>query len=190
MRRMISAGAEGIERLYGSSSPEDAVRVYSETLENMERAKRGEVSEPKKTEGIKLPENLAIKVLMESLVHRFGDQARTQFPTFYTFFEMQGEDLDNATVRKLRGEFEQINGLINGDLELGIVQGSRFVYVKAFEGKGTLSPHAPFMARQLIRPDVDYDAKSRLNMHIQDSLAMCDEAIRRNCGFGTYSREA
>ena len=189
IRRIVEAGLGRYDELQNASTPEEAARIYRESLENIEKVKRGEDIVTKPKEGIIVPEKLAIKVLTDSLARRLGEQARTKFPAFYSYWEMSGEDVDNSTVKSLRKEYSQIEDLIKEGLELGILQDSGYVPVRAFEGKGSLSPHAPVMVRALIRPSVEYDARSTLIEMVNDSLAMCDEAISRNCGFGKYSRE-
>ena len=128
-----------------------------------------------------------MKVLMDSLTHQFGVEPRKRFPTFYAYIEMEGDDIDNPTVKKLKEDYTKIKELY-GSLELGIIQGSSFVNVSSFKGEGHFSPHAPFMAQIIVRPTVNYNAKDRLESMINQSLLICDEAIRRDCGFGKYTK--
>lgn len=187
----VRAGLEGLRKLQGAGSDEEAMQIYCQARRNMENAGSGEeVNVQQLQQGIAVPENLAFQVLSDSLSYRFKEQAGTKFPTLYVYVKMDGEDVDKSFVARLRDEFVQVRELVRGDLELRVVQGEDYASVRAFEGQGSLSPHAPVMARATIKRKVEYNAKSRLGEIISDAVAMCNEAIRRNCGFGKYSREA
>lgn len=137
---------------------------------------------------MKVSQKQALEVLRDSVIHGLEQRNKgSRFPVLHAYLEMEGEDIDYETVKKLRDEFVHIQGAF-GSLELGLYQDSQFVLVNAIEGRAYASnPDAPLVLRCVGVPR-DYPAKEKLAELVNDSVAMCDEALRRECGFGKYSK--
>lgn len=138
-----------------------------------------------------VPEEKAIFVLRDSVIKSLEEGTKgKRFSTFHAYLDMEGEDIDYETVQKLKGDFVEISDNLGG-LELGLCDDAgTFNSVSGIMRRESLSHQAPLLLRATVRPEVRYDPRTILTEIIQYSIAMCDEAIRRECGFGKYSRPA
>ena len=112
----------------------------------------------------------------------------SRFPNLISYLEMEGEDVDCDSVRKIRAEFDLARKEINDKTPIGVYENGQFVPVEAVSGMArSANPDAPLFLRSAgIR--IDFPAREKLEKILEDSIDMCDEAIRRQCGFGRYSR--
>ena len=76
---------------------------------------------------------------------------------------------------------------IISQLETGIYQKGNFVQVSAVNGRAfTSNTDAGFYSRVVGVPR-KYSPREKLVDVVNMALEQCDEAIRRNCGFGKYT---
>jgi hypothetical protein len=136
---------------------------------------------------ITIPQERSLELLRDSVIHSLeGGQKASKFPTLHAYIEMTGEDVPNATVRKLREEFIQIRDSLPS-INFGIVENGQFVAVDKISGRGYASnPDAGFFLTAVGLP-TEFPVKDKLAELINWSIETCDKAIGRNCGFGKYS---
>ncbi|MDE1865542.1 MAG: hypothetical protein KGH94_02800 [Candidatus Micrarchaeota archaeon] len=136
---------------------------------------------------IAVPQAKILEVLRDSVINGpEGGKKASRFPTIHSYLEMEGEDIPNETVRKLREEFVQIRASL-GTMSLGIIEDGQFVLVDKISGRAFASnPDAGIFLRNVGLPR-DFPASERIAELVSSSIEMCDEAIRRNCGFGKYT---
>ena len=135
---------------------------------------------------MEVTEQQMLEVLRDSVIHELESGVKSsRFPTFHQYLEMEGDDVDNATVRKLREDFARIKESVNG-LEIGFYQDGNFVQISAVNGKAYPSHIAPIVLQATGVPR-KYSPRAKLAEIVDVALEQCDEAIRRNCGFGKYT---
>jgi hypothetical protein len=136
---------------------------------------------------ITIPQARVLELLKGTVTHSLeGGNKGSKFPTFHAYFEMDGDDVPKETVRKLRDEFVLIKAALNG-AELGLLEGDNFVPVSKVSGMLRASnPDAGIFLRNVGLPH-DFDAGRKVEETVNTCIEMCDEAIRRDCGFGKYT---
>lgn len=135
-----------------------------------------------------VPQERAFEILRDSLIEGIENRQKgSRFPTLHTYLEMKGEDVDNPTVKRLREEFVQIQEVLP-HLHLGLYENGNFVPVDYITSRAYASnPDAGFFLTSIGLPK-DYPTKERLEELVKESIRICDEAIRRDCGFGKYTK--
>jgi hypothetical protein len=135
---------------------------------------------------MEVTEQQMLEVLRDSVIHGLEAGVKgSKFPTFHQYLEMEGDDVDNETVKKLREDFARIKEVISG-LETGLYQDENFVQVTAVNGRAYPSHMAPVVLQATGFPR-KYPSREKLVDVVNIALERCDEAIRRNCGFGKYT---
>src|SRR3989344_1102377 len=115
-----------------------------------------------------------------------GGKNESQYPVLQAYLGSDG-NIDNNTVRKLREEFVRISETV-GDLELGLIEDGTFVPVERIGGRFySANSDAGFFLTGVGIPK-DFPAKDKIKELVRYSIQLCDEAIRRECGFGEYSK--
>ena len=108
------------------------------------------------------------------------------YQTFHQYLEMEGDDVDNQTVKKLREDFARIKEATDG-LEVGVYQTGNFVQVSSVSERTVASnPDAGICLRN-VGVSRRYSPREKFVEVVNMALEQCDEAIRRNCGFGRYT---
>ena len=136
---------------------------------------------------MEVTEQQMLDVLRDSVIHGLEAGVKgSKFPTFHQYLEMEGDDVERETVKKLRDDFARIKEATSG-LEIGVYQEGNFVQVSAVNGRATASnPDAGIYLRNIGVPR-KYSPKEKLVDVVNMALEQCDEAVRRNCGFGKYT---
>lgn len=136
---------------------------------------------------MRVPREKTLDVLKDTVVNSLEDgQKGSKFPTLHMYLEMEGEDIDNSTVRRLREEFIRIREALP-ELNVGLFEKGEFVPIEYITSKTYPSPHAPWILQQTGMLQ-DHPAKNKLEEAIEQCIEMCDKAIRRDCGFGKYTK--
>ncbi len=136
---------------------------------------------------MEVTEQQMLDVLRDSVIHGLEAGVKgSKFPVLHQYLEMEGDDVDNRTVKKLRAEFARIREATSG-LEAGLYQDGNFVLVSAVNGRAYASnPDAGIFLRNVGLPR-KYSPREKLVEAVNICLEQCDEVIRRNCGFGKYT---
>lgn len=139
--------------------------------------------------GITIPQERILDLLNGSVLNSLeGGKKGSRFPTLHAYLEMDGEDIANETVKKLRAEFAKVRDALKDSMELGVMEGNQFVPVSKIADRiYASSPDAGIFLRNVGLPR-DFPANEKLIELVGSSIEMCDEAIRRDCGFGKYSK--
>lgn len=137
---------------------------------------------------MKVSQERSLEVLRDSVVEGIENKQKgSRFPTLHMYLEMEGGDIDNQTVKRLREEFLQIQEALP-QLQLGLYEDGKFVSIDYITGRAYASnPDAGFFLTSIGLPR-DYPAREKLEELLIGSLRICDEAIRRDCGFGKYTK--
>ena len=137
---------------------------------------------------MKVPQEKALKVLRDTVIEGLeSGQKGSKFPTLHMYLEMEGEDIDNPTVKRLREEFTQIQGALP-QLHLGLYQDGKFTPVDYISCRAYASnPDAGFFLTS-VGLAKDFPAREKLEELVGQSVGICDEAIRQECGFGKYTK--
>jgi hypothetical protein len=136
---------------------------------------------------MKVSQERVLEVLRDSVIEGLeGRQKGSKFPTLHTYLEMEGEDIDNPTVRRLREEFARIQQALP-NLHIGLYQEGSFVPVDGISGRVRMSNPDAGLLLTSVGLARDFPARENLGEVVRQSLDICDEAIRRDCGFGKYT---
>ena len=137
--------------------------------------------------GISIPQSRMLELLRDSVIHSLENGKKaSKFPTLHAYLEMDGEDIPNPTVKKLREEFVKLKEFLP-DLKLGVFENDKFIGVDKISGMAYASnPDAGLFLRNVGVP-VEFPAKNKITELIDMSISTCDEAIQSNCGVGKYS---
>jgi hypothetical protein len=137
---------------------------------------------------MKVPQQKTPEVLRDSVIEGLeGGEKGSRFPTLHAYLEMEGEDIDNTTVKALRDEFAQIQEALS-QLHLGLYQDGRFVPVDYFTGRACATNPDAGIFLTSVGVHREYPARETIAQLVRESLEICDEAISRDCGFGRYTR--
>jgi len=137
---------------------------------------------------MKVPQQRALEVLRDTVIEGLeSGQKGSKFPTLHMYLEMEGEDIDYPTVQRLRGEFAQIQEVLP-QLHIGLYQDGNFTPIDYISGRAYASnPDAGFFLTSVGLAN-DFPAREKLKELVGQSVRICDEAIRRECGFGKYTK--
>jgi len=137
---------------------------------------------------MKVPQQRALEVLRDTVIEGLEDgQKGSKFPTLHMYLEMEGEDIDNPTVQRLREEFAQIQEALP-QLHLGLYQEGNFTPVDYISGRAYASNPDAGLFLTSVGLAKDFPAREKLEELVGQSVGICDEAIRRECGFGKYTK--
>jgi len=136
---------------------------------------------------MEVTEQQILEVLRDTVIHGLEAGVKgSKFPMLHQYLEMEGDDVDPETVKKLRDDFARIKEATS-ELEIGVYQGGSFVPVSAVNGRAYASnPDAGIILRNAGVPK-RYSPREKLAEVVNTALEQCDEAIKRNCGFGKYT---
>ena len=137
---------------------------------------------------MKVPQNKFVDVLRDTVIECLESGHKgSKLPALHAYLEMDGEDIDNKSVKQLRNDFSQVLKAIP-NLHIGLYQEGKFVPVDYISGTARLSnPDAGFFLTA-VGVDRDFPAREKLEEMVRASINTCDEAIKRNCGFGKYTK--
>ncbi|MBS3157384.1 hypothetical protein J4442_04430 [Candidatus Woesearchaeota archaeon] len=131
-------------------------------------------------------DGIPMRLLVDSICHSLEDSKRgSRYPVLQEYGTKGTDDLEQEKIEPLKRELSQVQQQF-GELELGVLEGEEFRHVDTVK---VIVPVHSTGYSNLIGPKVKKDAREEMKGYVEMGIEMCDEAIRRRCGFGKYSRE-
>ncbi|MEK6898888.1 MAG: hypothetical protein AABW79_02205 [Nanoarchaeota archaeon] len=130
----------------------------------------------------------ALTVLRDTVVYALGgNQFGSPFATVFSYLSMAEDDVDAETVKKLRGEFAELEKVLSTTTPI-LRDGDRNVRVESIGKPIVLSDPVASLVLRSGTLEESYSPGKRLQEIVTLGTSQCDLAISRNCGFSKYTR--